>query len=235
MKRLFVLSIAVLLAFSVNAQRYGARLGGNFAGMKSTVETKGKKIAPGLQIGLLTEFGAKMVAVRAELNYAQKGYNINLNENIDGLGTVVQDAKVNFSYLEIPVLLKVKFFGPLYAYAGPYFGFALKGNQVTESYSIDGEDQDINEIADVNILKIGDYNTIPYKKTDFGIATGLGAQFGLGPIHAFAEGRATLGLSNLYDTESDAWKDLVDNGEYKDTDHLKNMVFTVAIGILLGK
>ena len=235
MKRLFVLSIAVFLAFSLNAQRYGARLGGNFAGMKSTVETKGKKIAPGLQIGLLTEFGAKMIAVRAEVNFAQKGYNINLNENIDGLGTVVQEAKVNFSYLEVPVLLKVKFFGPLYAYAGPYFGFALKGNQVTDSYSIDGVDQDLNEIADVNILKIDDHNNIPYKKTDFGAAMGLGAQFGLGPIHAFAEGRATLGLSNLYDTESDAWNDLVDDGSYKDTDHLKNMVFTVAVGILLGK
>ncbi len=187
-----------------------------------------------MQIGLLTEFGTKMVAVRAEVNFAQKGFNINRDDSDDGVH-IIQDAKVNFSYLEIPLLLKVKFFGPLYAYAGPYFGFALKGNQVIESYSVDGVDQDLNEIADVNILKIGDHNNIPYKKTDFGAAMGLGAQFGLGPIHAFAEGRATLGLSNIYDTESDAWDDLITNDEYKDTDNLKNMVFTVAVGILLGK
>lgn len=236
MKKLFVLSIAVLLAFSVNAQRFGARLGGNFAGMRSTVESKGTKIAPGLQIGLLTELGPKKVSIRIEANFAQKGYNIDLNEPIDGIGTVVQDAKVNFSYFEVPVLLKVKIFGPLYAYAGPYFGIALKGNKVIENYTVDGTDVDLTDMGDVNIFKINEYNDIPYKRTDFGAAMGIGAQFGLGPIHAFVEGRATLGLSNLYDTEAEAWNAIVaDDPLYNDTDQLKNMVFTIAVGILLGK
>ncbi|MCD4795476.1 MAG: PorT family protein [Bacteroidales bacterium] len=229
MKRLLILSIAVLLAFSVNAQRYGARLGGNFAGIMTTVETEGTKIAPGMQIGILTELGTKMFALRVEANFAQKGFNIKLEEDAAGVITESK-SKVNFEYIEIPVLAKVKFFGPLYAYAGPYFGIAFKGN-VKSEYTVDGVKQDLGEFEDVNLYE---ENSI-YKKTDFGVAMGLGAQFGLGPIHAFAEGRATLGLSNLYDTESDAWKALVEAEEYKNDDHLKNMVFTVAVGILLGK
>lgn len=235
MKKLFILGIAVFFAFSMNAQRFGVRVGGNFAGMMSTVESKGTKIAPGLQAGIVTEIGPKRINLHLEANYTQKGFNIDLNETIDGVGDVLQEAQVNFSYVEVPVLLKVKIVGPLYVYAGPYFGFALKGNQVTDKYTIDNVDQLTDDIKDINILKISDLNSVPYKKTDFGAAGGLGVQFGLGPIKLFAEGRATLGLSNLYDTEADAWKDLVADGGYKDNDQLKNMVYTVAVGILLGK
>lgn len=238
MKKVFLLSFAIIFAISMNAQRFGVRLGGNFAGMRTTVESKGTKIAPGMQIGLLTELGPKKVSLRVEANYAQKGFNF--TENYDDLTTgtaiaVIKDGKINFGYVEVPVLLKVKFFGPLYAYAGPYFGFAFKGKQDTESLSIAGVAQDVSDLQDVNILKIGDKNNIPYKKTDFGAAGGIGAQFGIGPIHVFAEGRATLGLSNLYDTEADAWNDLVTNQGYKTDDKLNNMVYTVAVGILLGK
>ena len=80
-----------------------------------------------MQIGLLTELGSKMFALRVEANFAQKGFNINLDEE-DAAGVITESkSKVNFEYIEIPVLAKVKFFGPLYAYAGPYFGIAFKG------------------------------------------------------------------------------------------------------------
>jgi hypothetical protein len=242
MKKLLVLSLALFFAFSLSAQRYGLRLGGNFAGMMSTVESKGTKIAPGLNIGLVAEFGPKMISAHVEANYAQKGFNQETEKGTDD-GTMTVASKINFDYLEVPVLLKVKLpANPLYFYAGPYFGLALNGERVSE-YSLEGEsltDEQLDAfdlITNKDLFKPeGEYKEPIYKKTDFGIAGGLGAQFGLGPINAFVEGRATLGLSNLYDTESDAFQAKVDNElDFTDTEHLKNMVYTLGIGILFGK
>lgn len=234
MKKLFLLTLAVIFAFSMNAQKFGLRLGGNFADMTTTVKSKGTKIAPGMQIGLLTELGPDMVALRIEANFAQKGFNFEDSyENLDGI-LVESKGKVNFGYVEIPALLKVKVFGPMYVYGGPYFGFALSGKQTTDELTNDGLALDVSDLEKVNIFKIDENNPIPYKRADFGAAMGLGAQFGIGPINLFAEGRASLGLSNLYDTEADAWDDLVTNEGWKETEKLKNMVWTVAIGILLG-
>jgi hypothetical protein len=232
MKKLLVLSLALFFAFSLSAQRFGVRLGGNFAGMMSTVESEGTKIAPGLNIGLLAEFGPKMLSAHIEANYAQKGFNRETDTDMGDLGTLNVASKINFDYLEVPVLLKVKLpANPLYFYAGPYFGLALNGETVSEA-ELDGENYDLGDAATTDLF--GD-NSI-YKKSDFGIAGGLGAQFGLGPINAFVEGRATLGLSNLYDTESDAFEAAVAaDPDFTDSEHLKNMVYTLGIGIILGK
>ncbi len=235
MKKLFVLSFVVLLTFSLNAQRFGARLGGNFAGMRTTLDTRGTKVAPGMTIGLLTELGPEKVSLRIEANFAQKGFNVDRD---DELGTSVMNtvAKVNYNYFELPVLAKVKVFGPLYVYAGPYFGFAFSGKQIINEFSIDGVVLTDPELDALGIVKDQDlFADDLYKKTDFGAAAGFGAQFGLGPIHAFAEGRATLGLSNLYDTEGDAFNALVTDGTLLSDDNKKNMVFTIAVGIVLGK
>ena len=104
MKKLFVLSIAVLLAFSLNAQRFGARLGGNFAGMMTTLDSRGTKMAPGMTIGLLTELGPKKVSLRVEANFAQKGFNIDRDDELGGdvWNTV---AKVNYNYLAFNYIL----------------------------------------------------------------------------------------------------------------------------------
>jgi len=231
MKKLFLLTIAVIFAFSMNAQRFGVRLGGNFAGMKSTVEMDGKKIAPGMQIGGLVELGADILALRVEANFSQKGYNQN-TEYDDGTNLYEYKDKINFETIEVPVLIKVSPIGPLYLYAGPYFGIALKASVKSESFT-NGVKNDYDE-EPYNLFDEDNYNSY-YKRTDFGVAGGIGAQFGIGPIHAFAEGRATLGLSNMYDTNSDAWQAALDAGTYTDGDNLKNMVWTVAVGIMFGK
>jgi hypothetical protein len=220
MKKLVLSIFVISLVFSVNAQRFGLRLGGNFSDMKSTIENKGQKIAPGLQIGLLTELGPERISLRAELNFAQKGFNFDESDAISEV-----KGKMNFEYFEVPVMAKVKIVGPLYVYAGPYFGFAFKGVSKLE-ITTDGT----TENTSTNL-----FDEPLYKKSDFGALGGLGAQFGLGPIHAFVEGRATLGLSNIYDTESKAFKSFVDEGSFSEDEKLKNMVYTISVGLLLGK
>lgn len=238
MKKLLALSLVLLFAFNSQAQRYGIRLGGNFSGMMSTVESEGTKIAPGMNMGILAEFGPKMVNLHAEINYAQKGFNQTVDTDLSslGLGTMTTDAKINFDYLEVPLLIKVNPPFPMYFYAGPYFGFALNGEVASDFSVSEGElTDDTKETLDLkDATDLYDDDSI-YKKQDYGVAAGLGSQFGLGPIHAFVEGRATLGLTNLYDTESEAYEDLVTEGAYKDTDHLKNMAYTIAVGIIFGK
>ncbi len=238
MKKLFVLSIVLLFAFSMNAQRFGVRLGGNFAGMMTTLDSRGTSIAPGMTVGLLTELGPKRISLRVEANWAQKGFNLDRDDDLTalGLGILNQAGSINYDYIEVPVLLKVKVFGPLYAYAGPYFGFALKAETKLDKVTIDGVDLTDPELTALGIVKDQDlFADDLYRKTDFGAAGGIGAQFGLGPIHLFVEGRATLGLSNLYDTEGEAFKALVASKDLLSDDNKKNMVFTVAVGILLGK
>ncbi|GEM_PF-1726823 len=233
MKKLSILLFVILAVTFASAQRYGARIGGNFSGMMATVKSEGTKIAPGMNVGLLTELGGKKVNLHIEANYAQKGFNINLDESVDGQLMQVQQ-QVNFEYLEVPVLLKVNppVIPLLYFYAGPYFGLALKGELATELYKVDGTVQDIP--SSVNIFKDNLYQP-PYKRSDFGITFGVGAQFGIGNLAAFVEGRAALGLSNLYDTEDAAYQDFIVNEGYKDTDHIKNMVFSLGAGIIIGE
>lgn len=234
MKKLLVISIAVLLTISLNAQRFGVRFGGNFAGMRTTLDTQGTKIAPGMTIGLCTEFGQKKVSLRVEANFAQKGFNVDRDEDL-GASLSNTVAKVNYNYFELPVLAKVNVIGPLYIYAGPYFGFALTGNQIINEISIDGVALTDTELDALGIVKDQDlFADDLYKKTDFGAAAGLGAQFSLGPIHTFVEGRATLGLSNLYDTEGEAFNAAVTSGDLLTDDNKKNMVFTLAVGIMFG-
>ncbi len=226
MKKLSLLAIAIMMVFSVNAQKFGAKVGANFAGMMSSQEIPGSKMAPGMNVGVLTELGLDMIGLRIEANFSQKGFNI-FNE-VEA-GNMITDSKVNYEYIEIPILAKVKL-GPLYAVAGPYFAIAIKGNIETE-YTVAGVAVPLGDLADMDLF--GD-NTM-YKKTDFGIAAGLGAQFGLGPLNAFAEARATIGLANMYDSESDAYKAFEASGLYTDDEHLENMIFSISVGILLGK
>lgn len=228
MKKIFILTTLLFLSASfIHAQRFGVRVGGSFADMKSTVESEASEISPGLTLGLLAEFGPEMVSLHAELNYAQKGTKFSSSADIAGV-VVESVSNLNFSYLEIPVLAKVKLPSVLYAYAGPYFAFAINGKQDYE-LSLDGVvSSDLSSSTDI----FGDDSY--FKRSDFGLVAGIGAQFEIGPLAAFAEGRATLGLSNLYDTESDAYKALINSGGLKDTDNLKNMVYTVGVGIILG-
>ncbi len=239
MRKLFLFAVVALFALNVNAQRFGVRLGGNFAGMMSTladVDGETNTIAPGMIAGILGEIGPNMVSVRVEVNYAQKGFNketVTDLSTLGGSGILVADSKYNFDYIEIPVLLKVKPpTMPLYFYAGPYFGIGLNG-EIVSDFTLDGNEIDAASVGKPETYDLYKEPTI-FKENDFGAALGLGTQFGIGPLHAFAEGRATLGLSNLYDTESDAYKALVTTGAYKDDDALKNMTFTVAVGIVFG-
>jgi len=230
MKKVIVIAIALFVAVNLNAQ-IGAKVGLNFSGMNSTTSIDGSKMRTGMHLGVVYE--KDLIAIlnlRIEGVYSQQGFAI-YNEYQDYMATgqpAVMDQVVKIDYLQIPVLLKAKL-GPVYAVAGPYFGIALSGKTVSE-LTLDGAVQDLGDNASVDIFGDNSY----YKRTDYGFGVGVGSQFGLGPIQAFAEARGTFGLASMYDTNSDSYKALVTLGALKDTDYTKNLTIGLSVGVILG-
>ena len=226
MRKLSILFIAVFFAVTAGAQ-IGVKLGANFAGLSSSTETDGSKMAIGFHGGIVYEKGILplgLLKLRTEVQYSQQGFAV-----YDDNGVVVTDTRFSINYLKLPIMAKVKL-GPIYVMAGPYFGYALNGSYTGSMKSALGTVD-----MDIDIYDNDNSPLLPYKKFDMGLDAGLGMQFGIPaiPFKIFIEGRAAIGLSNIYDTENDKFKAVVTLGGIKDTDYIKNLVFQVSVGVLL--
>jgi hypothetical protein len=165
------------------------------------------KMRPGMQFGLVIE--KDLIAVldlRIEALYTQKGSK-QTSDALTGLG-VTYDVNSVYNYFEIPIMAKIKL-GPVYVTAGPYFAYALSGDIETT-------------IAGVTATEAVDFATDGINKFDYGVTAGLGAQFGIGPLAAFAEVRGAMGMANMYDVPTA-------------DEFMKNMGLALSVGILLGK
>jgi hypothetical protein len=210
MKKLSLLLVAIIFAFSVNAQRIGLKVGTNLAGLSIDDATSAYldlanidgKMRPGMQFGLVIE--KDLIAIldlRIEALYTQKGSV----QSATGL-----EINTVYNYFEIPILAKVKL-GPVYVTAGPYFAYALSGDIATT-------------VAGVTVNDAIDFAADGYKKFDYGLNAGIGAQFGIGPLAAFAEVRGGMGIADINETT------LLSADDVK-----KNMGLALSVGILLGK
>lgn len=215
MKKLSLLIIAVVIAFSVNAQKIGFKVGTNLAGM--TIDDLSSaaldlanidgKMRPGMQLGLVIEKDLiPLIDLRIEALYTQKG-SIQTSTDYAGTGATL-DVNSTYNYFEVPIMAKVKF-GPVYVTAGPYFGYALSGTVSTT-------------LAGVTTDAVMDFATAGINQFDYGVNAGIGAQFGIGPLGAFVEARGGMGMANMYETPTA-------------DEFMKNMGLALSVGILLGK
>lgn len=216
MKKLSLLAVAIIFAFAVNAQKIGFKVGTNLAGMTIDDISAGAmdlanidgKLRPGLQFGLVVEKDLiPLVDLRIEALYNQKGSN-QTTDNYLGTGVSV-DIKTTYNYFELPILAKIKF-GKIYVTAGPYLGYAISGNVESTTLGVT-----LNHAIDFDAEEI--------KKFDLGASVGLGAQFGVGPLAAFAELRGSYGFVNI-----------LNNPDYAD-EYQKNMGLALSVGFLIGK
>lgn len=131
----------------------------------------------GADIALVAEFGVGPVAISPELHWMQKG------AKITDLHGSVGEVSRTFNYLEIPVLIKLKFGVGVgfFLLAGPSFGYLL-----------DGSDKD-------NDGKTNDIDFDFYKRGEFG--GHLGGGVSVGPIKG--DIRYMFGLSNIFDDNSE--------------------------------
>ncbi len=216
MKKITVFFVFVFLCSitQINAQSIGARVGGGLSKYvcDNSTYAEDMKQKPGIMMGIM--LGMPIVPllldVQPELMLYQKGVNLkNTTLDIKGYTDIFYvDMPINFR-LTLPLL-------PVYAIAGPYFGYAISG---TNHY----------ETAGVTLI---DKATIDFDKNgtrafDYGINAGIGYMKDITLLHFFAELRYNMGLYDI-----DGSKNLLDGSQIVS---LKNSNISLSVGVLLGK
>ncbi len=230
MKKLILLSsLSLLLVISLHAQKFGFKAGLNLSGVNSSTELQSYQtgeLLPGLNGGIVFEFApVKVLGIRAEALFSQKGYSVNSNVTLDGTDAVI-NTSLTMNYLEIPLLLRIKT-GPLYFTAGPYFAYAVSGKDIA-SITIDGEKlaeelySNYGQIPSNDVFKSGEFNgdNITYSRTDAGLNFGIGIKL----FKFFAEARYGVGLANIESYDG------IPSDEFT-----KNYTISISAGILIGK
>lgn len=159
-----LLSVCVFLATAVAASaqllpafNFGLKGGVNFSELKSDFYSGSNRT--GYLVGAWARIGGAGVHFQPELYLAGKGSQVDAIEVTPDRGSVEADAKVNFTSLDLPLLIGTRVgIGPLGArfHAGPHVSFII--------------DQDEN-ISD-QFQQVADFST--YKNQAFAITGGVG-------------------------------------------------------------
>jgi len=202
-KSIFFIAVIFTFSLNINAQ-LGVYLGYNLAkvdGSVAPLPSLSEKKLSNLSMGIFFDKDIiPLIDIRLGLMYSPKGSRF-----VDGDSY----AKTTINYIEIPLQAKLKI-GPVYALGGIYGGMALNGkvkNLYSNGVLIVGSDRDL------------DFKSDDYKKLDYGLKFGAGFQFGIGPVHIFAQGDYSFGLMNIHDAQGAEWK---------------NNVIGVSTGLILG-
>lgn len=164
--------------------RVGVLGGVNVAKMWTSQEdpdvTLSSKTFPAAGIVVDVGFNDRL-SLQLEPMYLEKGGKVELREFF---GEDVA-ASLRFSYIELPVLLKVsKSSGPVrpYLILGPRLGYRTGVKSRDEATGEEETPDDADEL---------------FEKWDFGVGAGGGLSFDVGRSTVFAEGRYTWGLTAL--------------------------------------
>jgi hypothetical protein len=226
MKKFFLIISVILISISLNAQKFGVKLGVNLAGVNSSTTLEDYQTAAfngGLNGGFVFEYmPVKVLGLRTEALFSQKGYNVESDVTADGTDAVI-NTSLTLNYIEIPLLLKFKL-GPLYLTAGPYLAYALSGKDIA-TITVDGQKLAEEQYADYgtvpsnDVFKDAEFNgdNIQFKRTDAGINLGLGIQLS----KFFVEARYGTGLTNIRSYDG------MPSDEY-----MKNYTISLSAGIL---
>lgn len=208
MKAKLVLAMCVILVAGQQAHSQaefavGIKAGPNF----STIDTKTSagtnyQNRTGFHGGAFFLVKAAKIGIQPEILFSQQGSKVEINS---------QDFESNFSYVNIPVILKLYTLAGINIQAGPQFGFVTNAEAPIQDQLNPGS----YEVADVKDKM---------KSSDFTVALGLGWDL---PFGLTLDARYNLGLSKIYD----------DAPAYQ-TGDAKNQVFQFSLGyklVSLGK
>ena len=142
MKKTAVAAALLLAAIAIapaHAQgvRFGVRAGANYANLAGNIQnedTYNNKIGflGGVVFNVpITEGG--FFSVQPEILYSQKGFENKPTAYVGLLGfKQTREGKVNYNYLDVPILLKVRAAGLTFA-AGPQYSYLLSANNQTKT------------------------------------------------------------------------------------------------------
>ena len=168
-----VMLVAGQQAFSQAEVAIGIKAGPNFATIdtKSSAGTNYKNRA-GFHGGAFVLLKAVKFGIQPEVIFSQQGSKVRINN---------QDFDSNFTYMNIPVILKLYTLGGINIQAGPQFGFITKAEMPL---------RDVNNNYSVQDIK----DEMRSSEVTLGLGLGWDAPFGL-----TFDARYNLGLSNVYD------------------------------------
>src|SRR5688572_10541193 len=167
------LVIASQNAFSQVGLAVGIKGGPNFATINTDASAKENyKSRTGFHGGAFVLIKATKIGVQPEIIFSQQGSKVKIN---------TEEYESNFSYINIPIIIKLYTVAGINIQAGPQFGFVNSAEAPVElspdNYSV----QDVKNRA---------------KNSDLTLAVGLGWDL---PFGLTIDGRYNIGLSKIYD------------------------------------
>ena len=181
MKKTAFLAAALLATAaisSVQAQniRLGLRAGANYSNLAGNINnqsTYNNKFGflggvmlnvPLLQDGFLS--------LQPEVLYSQKGFENKPTEYTSILGKQKREGQVNYNYLDVPVLLKVRASGLVFE-AGPQYSYLLSANNQTKTTTTPtignpttAESQNKSDLSGLNRNELGYLAGVGYETTN---------------------------------------------------------------------
>jgi hypothetical protein len=148
MKKLLLMFVFVAsTAFATQAQNasFGIRAGANISNLSGDLRDESRfENKVGFHAGIMANFGIvdDFFSIQPELLYSNKGFKHEDSQISLPLFNRRREGKVNYNYLDLPVLAKIKA-GPLYFEAGPQASYLLSVNNETKTY-INGSLQSTN-------------------------------------------------------------------------------------------
>lgn len=141
MKKMAFLGAALLASAAVSSAqaqniRIGLRAGANYSNLAGNIKnenTYNNKVGflggVMLNVPLLAD---GFLSLQPEVLYSQKGFENKPTEYSSILGTQKREGSVNYNYLDVPVLLKVRAGGLVFE-AGPQYSYLLSANNQTKT------------------------------------------------------------------------------------------------------
>lgn len=194
------LLVASQQAWSQMQLAIGIKGGPNFA----KINTEGSinenyKSRTGFHGGAFVLFKATKIGIQPEIIFSQQGSKVEINgDNFES----------NFSYVNIPVILKLYTVAGINIQAGPQFGFVTNAETPIEDQLNPGSYK-VQDVKD------------KMKSSDITLGLGLGWDL---PFGLTLDARYNLGLSKIYD-----------NAPSQQTENAKNQVIQVSLGFKLIK
>lgn len=181
----------------------GLKAGPNFAKINTDASAgENYKSRTGFHGGAFVLFKATKIGIQPEVIFSQQGSKVTING---------KDFESNFSYINIPIILKLYTVAGINIQAGPQFGFVNNGEAPIPTNPDDLENTEWT-VKDVKNLAKG---------SDFTVALGLGWDL---PFGLTVDARYNLGISKIYD-----------KAPSQQTEDAKNQVIQVSLGYKLFK
>lgn len=205
--QVFVACFLLLAAQQTYAQMQlavGIKAGPNFANIDTKASAGSNyKNRTGFHGGAFVLIKATKIGIQPEIIFSQQGSKVQVNS---------QNFESNFSYVNIPVIIKLYTVAGINIQAGPQFGFVTNAEAPIQDQLNPGS----YKVADVKDKM---------KSSDITAALGLGWDL---PFGLTIDARYNLGLSKIWDEAPST----------QQTTDAKNQVFQVSLGyklIKLGK